>query len=133
MKRIPFLLITLCLVASSCRFFGIERKNTPEYVTKQFLTHFQKLEFDEASQYGTENTKMMLRLFKSLSNMVPDSTKSQNNFSNAEIKKCTIEGNTAICSYTANGKEETIDLIKEDGKWLINLKKEQKNPLSPGK
>lgn len=132
MKQIV-VFFSIIIIASSCRFLGIEKKNTPEYVTKQFLIHFQKLEFDEASKYGTENTKMTLRLFKSLSSMVPDSTKSQNNFSDAEIQKCTIEGNTALCKYTANGKEETIDLIRQDGNWLVDLKKEQSNPFNPGK
>jgi len=132
MKQV-FVFVIILIVTASCRFFGIEKKNTPEYVTKQFLTHFQKLEFDEAAVYGTENTRMMLRLFKSLSNMVPEETKNQNDFSDAVIKKCTVDGNTAICSYTANGKEETIDLIKQDGKWLVDLKKEQKNPFNPGK
>ncbi len=132
MKKLPAFLLIIVL-AASCRILGIEKKNSPEYVTKKFLTHFQKLEFDEASQYGTENTKMILRLFKSLSAMVPDSTKSQNNFSDAVIQKCTVEKNTALCRYTANGKEETIDLIRQDGKWLVDLKKEQKNPFNPGK
>lgn len=132
MKQIV-VFFSIIIIASSCRFLGVEKKNTPEYVTKQFLIHFQKLEFDEASKYGTENTKMTLRLFKSLSSMVPDSTKSQNNFSDAEIQKCTIEGNTALCKYTANGKEETIDLIRQDGNWLVDLKKEQSNPFNPGK
>ncbi len=132
MKK-AFVFLLILVTVASCRFLGIEKKNSPEYVANKFLTHFQKLEFDEASQYGTENTKMILRLFKSLSAMVPDSTKSQNNFSDAVIHKCTIENNTAICRYTANGKEETIDLIKQDGKWLVDLKKEQKNPFNPGK
>lgn len=132
MKQTAAFLFILVII-TSCRLFGVDKKNSPEYVTKQFLTHFQKLEFDEAMEYGTENTKMMLRLFKSLSNMVPDSTRSQNDFSDAEVGKCTIEGNTAVCSYTANGKNQTIDLIKQDGQWLVDLKKEQKNPFNPGK
>jgi len=132
MKQTVTLLLIL-VFASSCRFLGIERKNTPEYATKMFLTHFQKLEFTEAAEYGTENTKMMLKLFKSLSNMVPEETRSQNNFSDAVIQECTTQGNTAQCKYTANGKNETIDLIKQDGKWLVDLKKEQSNPFSPGK
>jgi len=113
---------------SSCSLFSKVKKNSPEYAAEMFLTHFQKLEFDEAAQYGTDKTKIALKILKSLSNMVPEETRNQNNFSNAEIQNCTVDGNTAQCTYTANGKTETINLIRQDGAWLVDLKFEQKKP-----
>jgi hypothetical protein len=44
-----------------------------------------------------------------------------------EIKKCYIFDNTAKCAYIANDKLDTLDLLKVDGKWLVDLKKENKN------
>jgi len=50
---------------------NVSKKNTPEYVSKQFLVNFQKLNFEEASKYGTENTKMMIAFFKNIIGMMP--------------------------------------------------------------
>ncbi len=124
-KTLIFLLFAL-VVFQACSILGITRKNSPEYVAKAFLTHFQKLEFDEASEYGTENTKKLLSLFRSIGNMLPDDKKAEVPQSDVVIHSCETNGNTAICHYTANGKTESIDLLKQDGKWLVDLKKEQK-------
>lgn len=114
-------IVALVLLLSSCSIFGQGKKNSPEYVTEMFLSHVQKLEFDEAAQYGTEKTKMALTLLKSLSNLVPEETRTQNKYSNAVVHDCTIDGNTAKCRYTANQKDESVDLIRQDGTWLVNL------------
>lgn len=117
----------LLILMSSCSIF--QKKNTPEYVTKQFLTNFQKLEFDEASKYGTENTKMMIAFFKNIMGMMPADKRDSIQIpkANVEIKKCIVYGNTAKCAYIANDKLDTLDLLKVDGKWLVDLKKENKN------
>ncbi len=124
---------SVLFLLSSCSIFSKEKKNSPEYVSKMFLTHFQKLEFDEAAEFGTEKTKLALKILKSLSNMVPEETRNQNTFSNAEVQNCTVDGNTAQCTYTANGKTETINLVRQDGTWLVDLKLEQKKKSGPGK
>ena len=124
-----FIFTAILVITFSCRFLGFEKKNTPEYAAKAFLTHFQKLEIDKDSEYGTENTKTIIQLFKGILSLVPDSTKNENNFSNIIIKYCVKDKNTAVCHYIANEKEETINLLKIDGKWLVDLKKEQKNPF----
>jgi len=43
------------------------------------------------------------------------------------------DANTAVCTYLANGKHLSIDLIKQYEKCFIVLKKEQKNRFNPGK
>lgn len=126
MKKLLFLGAFALVVLQACSIFGGGKKNTPEYVAKAFLTHFQKLEFNEAAEYGTENTKMLLSLFRSIGNMVPDDQKAEVPQSDVVIHSCETSGYTAVCHYTANGKTESIDLIKQDGKWLVDLKKEQK-------
>ena len=41
----------------------------------------------------------------------------------------TIDGDTATVSYRSEGKEadESIKLVKEDGKWLVSVSKEDLN------
>jgi regulatory protein YycI of two-component signal transduction system YycFG len=120
-------IILLLILTTSCSIF--QKKNTPEYVSKQFLTNFQKLNFDEASKYGTENTKMMIAFFKNIIGMMPADKRDSLQIpkTNVDIKKCHIYGNTAKCVYIANDKLDTLDLLKVDGKWLVDLKKENKN------
>lgn len=126
MKK-TIVVVVLFSLLSGCHIFDNQRKNTPEYVAKTFLEHFQKLEFEEAAEYGTENTRMLLTFFKSLSAMVPEDQKKQNTESDVVIEKCVRDGDKARCDYSANGKNQSIDLIRQEGKWLVDLKKETMN------
>ena len=124
-KYFAFLIIFLILL-SSCRIS--QKKNSPEYVSYQFLSHFQQMEFDEAAKYGTENTKMLIMFFKNIIGMMqPEKRDSiQIPEANVEIKKCYVYENSAKCTYIANEKTDTLDLLKIEGKWLVDLKKESK-------
>ena len=124
--RLSFILI-LFLFLASCQLFR-SKTNTPEYVSKVFLEHIQRLEFEEAKEYATEETKMMLTFFSNITDLVPDSSRNVATEPDVEIHECIIQGETAQCSYIANGKNQTIDLIKEDGKWLVDMKKENAKP-----
>lgn len=121
------LLIAIPLVIFSCKIFK-DKRNTPEYVSQVFLEHIQRLEFEEAKAYATEKTKMMLTFFKNITELVPDSQRIPAQKTDVVIHDCIIQGETAQCSYTANGKNQTIDLIKQDGKWLVDMKKENAKP-----
>jgi hypothetical protein len=61
--------------------------------------------------------------------MIPDSQKPEVPVGDVVIHFCETEGNTSLCHYTANGKNETIDLVKQNEKWLVDLKKEQKGRI----
>jgi len=36
---------------------------------------------------------------------------------------CEIEGDKAKCTYTVGDEIDTIDLVKQDGKWLVHQDK----------
>lgn len=111
----------------SCQLFK-SGKNNPEFVAQTFLEHIQRLEFEEAKEYSTEETKMMLTFFTTISELVPDSQRVTETKPDVVIHECVVQGETAQCSYSANGKDQTIDLLKQDGKWLVDMKKEDAKP-----
>lgn len=119
--------IAFIAILISCQLFK-KKDNSPEFVAKTFLVHIQKLEFEDAKEYATEETKMMLTFFTNISDLVPDSQRVSATEPDVEIHDCIIQNETAQCSYTANHKDQTIDLIKQDGKWLVDMKKEDAKP-----
>lgn len=107
----------------------------PEKVAKEFLTALNKLDYEKAKTLGTEETGKMIDMIKMFSGN-SDEAKLAENKKKAENVKIEIlntemQGDTAaVCQYKVSGiegqepKEEKIDLIKKEGKWLINWKKE---------
>lgn len=100
----------------------LAKQNTPEYAAEMFLMHLNRLEFEQAKLYGTETTKNIVNLMQSMVALVPEQPAPQ------EIKvivtHCNVSGDTGICYYTANEKSESLDMLRVDGVWLVNLKKE---------
>lgn len=130
MKTRALILLFSFAFLFSCQIFN-DKKNSPEYVSKAFLQHIQKLEFEEAKTFATEETKMMLTFFANITKLVPDSQRIPTKQTDVLIQNCVVQGETAQCSYTANGKEQVIDLVKQDKKWLVDMKKENEriNPF----
>ncbi len=108
----------------------------PEPVAKEFLTALNKMDYEKAKTFGTEETGKMVDMIKSFSAMDGDETKLAEIKKKAEkvkieILKTEIIGDTvAVCQYKVSGiedqdsKEDKIELIKRDGKWLVDWKKE---------
>lgn len=97
---------------------------TPSKVAEKFLTHIDKKEFKEAKAYGTKATGDLLDMVDGLAGMMP-----KEDPKGFVIKEEKIEGDKATVTYRSNGKEadETLNLVKEDGKWLVNMSKEDMN------
>lgn len=110
LAKVLGVLVVLAMFASCA-------KKGPEQVAEKFLTHLNKLEFAEAKKYATESTQKMLDLLSQFPNQEAKEVKIEN-------LKCTEEGDKARCTYTVDGKEESIDLVKVDGKWLVDMQKE---------
>jgi hypothetical protein len=99
------------------------KTDTPEGVAEQWLKHFYKKEFAEAKKISTESTVSSLDAFDK--NMGGTMEAKEVTIENM---KCEVTGDNAVCTCTVDGNEDTIDLEKKDGKWLVNRKKEDMNP-----
>ena len=121
MKKLFSLVIVAIVIVAVSACGG--KKNTPEAVAEKFLGHLNKKEYAEAKKLGTENTKQMLDMMESFSGMDKDK-KAEVKDVKIENLKCETTDDKAKCTYTAEAKEQTIDLVKQDGNWLVDMKKE---------
>jgi len=119
MKKLFSLVIAAIVVVAfaSCG----DKANTPEKVAEKYLNHLNKKEFDEAKKIATEETGQMLDMMKSFSGVGGAQEVKEVKIENL---KCETTEDKSVCKYTAEGKEESLDLVKKDGKWLVDQKKE---------
>jgi hypothetical protein len=98
------------------------KTDTPEGVAEKFLNHMAKKEYAEAKKLGTEQTGQWVDMMESFGQI--GGTEGEQKETKVENLKCDTKEDKSSCTYTTDGKEEKIDLIKKDGKWLVDMKKE---------
>ncbi len=113
------LLMTIGIAALFGLFFSScqQSKNSPEYVADKFHTHIAKGEFEKASEYATRETGQMLAMAAAFAGELINEQEKHKNLT------CQIEGDKAKCTYTVGDEIDTIDLVKEDGAWLVHQEK----------
>ncbi len=102
---------------TSCKQAG----ETPEAVAEKFLKHLNNKEWAEAKVLGTEATGQFLEMMKSLSEMSGEEEAKDVTIENLVAE---VDGDKAVVSYTIDGKDESLPMKKVDGKWLVNMDKE---------
>lgn len=95
---------------------------SPSDVAKKFLDHTNKLEFKEAKTYSTKATGELLDMIAGMAGMMGEQPPAPA----YTIVGETIDGDKATVTYRSEGEEadESIKLVKEDGKWLVSISKE---------
>ena len=91
--------------------------NGADKVATDYLSALKDKNYTKAKELGTKNTQDMLDALTSM-NMAPVIE---------EVKdvKCTEEGEKATCTYCcAKDGKNSISLVKEGDKWLVDEKKE---------
>jgi hypothetical protein len=123
MRKIPVFFASLLLMAVisvSCN------KNSAKDVATTWLTSFYHIDYETAKKFSTEDTKNLIATLQQFTNMVPDSTKKEMKKLSINVKDVKEEGDKAIATYTISdnpGKDQTINLVKKDGKWLVQFSK----------
>ena len=126
--KIYLLLLLSFTFLSSCKIFKKDDSKNPEAVVVKFLTFMGRLDFENAKLYGTAKTGQLLDIF-SYAVATAKKTDSINKFEKRDLKvkviKCEKQGDFAVVTYSSNQtQQDRIDLVKQNGKWLIDLKKE---------
>lgn len=127
MKKLLFSFIAI--LAISLTIVSCGSKSDPKSVAKSFLEARNKMDYEAAKKFGTPETGKMLDMLASFSSMIPDSVKNLTKNAKVEIKgepkiegeKCTITAATTIGTET---KDETVNLVMKDKKWLVNMSKD---------
>jgi hypothetical protein len=103
---------------------GGAKGDGPKEVASKFIGHINNMEFDEAKKYSTEGTAGILDMLKGFAGMAekPETT----GFEILDVKE---DGDKATVTYRNEGadSDETLNLVKQDGKWLVDINKEDMN------
>lgn len=121
MKKIRIIFLLFLLVLLSCK---VQKSKTqqPEDVLLKFLQHLQRLEFEEAKRFGTESTVQMLNIMQSMVALMPQSPPPVEG--EIIIYRCDVDDIHATCYIRMNQRDQTMRMTKIEGKWLVDLKKE---------
>lgn len=97
--------------------------NSPKSVAGNFLKAMNKMDFEGAKKYGTEDTGKMLDMLSGFMKMMPDSSKKE---THSEIISETIEGDKATVTYKdeKNEGEQVLNLVKIDNQWKVSMNKD---------
>jgi len=95
--------------------------NDPEAVAEEFLTHLSNQEWSEAQKLMTTETAPMMTMIQGMAEMSGENLELPSDF---KIVGCEVDGETAVCTYTAEGGNETLNLKKEDGEWKVAITKQ---------
>ena len=123
MKKIIIAFTTLLLVAVmsvSCN------NNSPKDVATTWLTSFYHIDYETAKKVSTEETKTLLSSLQQFTNMLPDSNKKDMKKIVVNVKSVKEDGDKAVATYTTSdspGKDQTLPLVKQNGKWLVQFSK----------
>ena len=100
--------------------------DTPKSVAENFLKALNKMDYETAKKYGSEDTGKLLDMMSGFSKLMPDSAKQDRSF---EMKDEKINGDKATVLYTASGEEgeQSLNLVKIDGKWKVAMSKDSMN------
>lgn len=123
MKKIILSMVAVAVMAITIVSCG--SKSSPKEVAVNFNKALNNLDFEGAKKLGTPETGKMLDMLSSFSSMMPDSLKEQAKKYKVEAKDEVIDGDKAVVTITNGEKgEEKMNLVKKDGKWLVNMSKD---------
>jgi ABC-type glycerol-3-phosphate transport system substrate-binding protein len=116
MKKFVVFGLILAVVLASCGGGG----GSPSAVTKNFITAIIKGDVKGIQANSTEEVASLLTAF-----IGEDKIEAQlEEIGKFTVKDETIDGDTAkVTVVYESGEEETIDLVKVDGKWKVTIKK----------
>jgi hypothetical protein len=124
MKKLLLSFAAICVMAMtlvSCN------SNTPKATADKFLNGLYHMDYKQAKEVATEDTKKMLEVMENFSSMMPDSNKANAKKIKINLKDEKIEGDKAVVTYTTSEstEEQKVDLVKQDGKWLVQYNKQE--------
>ncbi len=119
MKVVKLLLVTLAVAVF---FTSCKQEDTPEKVMMKFANHFAAGEYTEAAAYGTASTVQLLEMMEALASVgsyLPGDDEPE--LYSLDDFDCTVSGATALCKFIEYGEIAEVTLIREEGKWLVDI------------
>ncbi|MBK5286085.1 MAG: DUF4878 domain-containing protein [Bacteroidia bacterium] len=104
-------------------------ENSPKIVAKNFLTASARMDYDAAKKFATPATAKLLDMLSAAGDLTPDSIKKKMESSFEIVKEYKRNDTLAIVLYHLKNSDtdQTLNVVKRDGKWLVNVSKEEFN------
>lgn len=115
-------LILIASLVIGCK----NNQDAPAAAAKTFYDALAKKDFTKASEFATKNSKTMLELIQSMSEMGAEvaGNKDMEKMKTAIYSTDKIEGDKATVRVKYGETEDIITLKKEEGAWKVALDKE---------
>lgn len=126
MKKVFFSLVAVFALAISLVSCN---SNSPKASAEKFVNGLTHMDYEAAKSVSTEDTKKMLEMMQQLTAMMPDSVKQNAKKEKVTMGKEEINGDKATVTYTtaSNPTEQKLNLVKQNGKWLVQWSKNDNN------
>src|SRR5687767_1104197 len=100
--------------------------NSPKASADTFLNSLYHMDYAKAKTVSTEDTKKLLDMMEQFSSVLPDSSKASAKKIKVDIKDIKEEGDKATVTYVTseNPNDQKLDMVKENGKWLVKWSKQ---------
>ena len=123
MNRKYFLFYLLLSLITGCS------KDSPKDVAQKFLSASARMDYDEARKFATPATEKLLEMLSAASELTPDSVKKRMEASFEIVKEYKRNDTLAVVLYHLKNSDtdQTLNVVKRDGKWLVNVSKEEFN------
>jgi hypothetical protein len=121
-------IIFITFLYFSCR---VSEETRVRKVSIDFLTALNKKDYQKAMKMGTPATKQMLKIMESFGSLADlSNTKEEEKTLNIQNFSCRIHNDSAHCIYMNHFKDESLNLVKVKGNWLVDMKKEDPSEAS---
>ena len=90
-------------------------------VAMKFTKYIVNEEYEKAAELGTSDTKQMINF---MAMMAGDGEKSSGKSPKIKHVSTKIDGDNAVVVLSSAGEEQEISLVKIDGKWLVQMEKD---------
>ncbi len=109
--------------------------SSPEAAVKGFTEAMGAGDFKKAADFGTEDTKELLKMLEGLKNMGGGELPEMGDDVNIDKVDCEIDGDEGTCTVCCDedgNPGESLKVKKVDGKWLVHISKEDANKEDTG-
>src|SRR5438094_962558 len=123
MNRKYFFIYFIIALVSGCS------QNNPKTVAQKFLSASARMNYDEAKKYATPATAKLLDMLSATAEMTPDSVKKKRDSNFEIIREYGRNDTLSVILYHVKNSDsdQTLNVVKRDGKWLVNVSKEEFN------
>jgi len=115
--------LLLMLITPACS------PENPKSVANNFLAAAAEMNYQEAKKYATPSTGKLLDMLAGAEAYTPDSVKKKMMSNYTIVDEYSRTDSTSIVLYHLKNSDtdQILNLVKRNGKWLVNISKEELN------